>query len=678
MLTNTALAFQGVAVTTFQRAANVYPLIRNVMDARARGSPPPWAWRQHARQSMKAILAMDCFEDAHLFLGLLAEHGIYDNVCVNLLMSAYKKRNCLSQVMLLMSQMRGAGLQPDTVSFNIVVDACGKSNSIGLAIQFLEIMITEGVEPTVTTFTSIIDAASKNNDISLAESFLKRMIASGVQPNACTFTTMIQACCRAGSFTRALSLLMMLVNAELAAFDQQNGAVVAAVGDRTPYVTLLRESLIGGDVGTAFSTLELMISHPQDLRCENMLLSGLMDAALRTGRLDRTLKGFEAHEKWNVVPQSFHLNTFLEGCSCDGVFDGLDYCARALHLALDRAHAWPVSNKGLRAACSMVDAAVRDHRLDFAFLVLQAAAPRPEIIKDAVNDDTLLALAATCVGMGSITLAFDVLRLLHAINRPPPSAVFEVLLRACADECDMLLDELTAHGVLPEDEATCIVLLELCMQRDAFSAAGRMISHLEVIGVREVQTPQSRWALDRTLAATFRTASESVDDGEAAAAHALNARLRALSSTHLGNGIFLAGGVAPPAQVPPPVGTTCPGTPTECADQATTESPVSVTTSPTAAWDAAPLFGLLIDLPRSHAAWLAIQPPSVPPSPHLASPHGEHDLPPQVASTKASTTAPSTAPTKADELAELDLALARLAHEETAGPIGETAWWSEA
>ena len=61
-----------------------------------------------------------------LLLGLLhqSDPAMTDSVSTNLLMSEYKKRNCLSQVLHLLAQMRAVGQKPDTVTYNIVCDAC--------------------------------------------------------------------------------------------------------------------------------------------------------------------------------------------------------------------------------------------------------------------------------------------------------------------------------------------------------------------------------------------------------------------------------------------------------------------------------------------------------------------------------------------------------------------------
>ena len=123
-------SFQGVTVPTCEQIAMLQPYVMHILTI-ARGAGGHTAWRAEARQMMKMILAHERFEDAHLFLSMLqkAKPEMVDNVCANLLMSAYKKRNCLSQVLLIFSQLR-ALWQPDIVSFNIVVDACGKAKQV--------------------------------------------------------------------------------------------------------------------------------------------------------------------------------------------------------------------------------------------------------------------------------------------------------------------------------------------------------------------------------------------------------------------------------------------------------------------------------------------------------------------------------------------------------------------
>ena len=124
------LSFQGVTVPSCEQIEMIQPYVTHILRV-ASGAGGQTAWRAEARGVMKMILSHERFEDAHLFMSLLhtAKAEMVDNVCANLLMSAYKKRNCLSQVLLVFSQLR-ALWQPDLVSFNIVVDACGKAKQV--------------------------------------------------------------------------------------------------------------------------------------------------------------------------------------------------------------------------------------------------------------------------------------------------------------------------------------------------------------------------------------------------------------------------------------------------------------------------------------------------------------------------------------------------------------------
>ena len=630
-----------------------------------------WAdgtWRVEARRWMKSMLASEAFDDAHLFMSLMAQETLLDNVCTNLLLSAYKKRGNLPQVLHLISQMRAIGQKPDTVTFNIVVDACGKAKQTRLALNFLEEMRGAGVVPNVSTYTALIDACGKSGDVDLAESILGRMVTSGVVPNAVTFTTLIQACCRTHAFVRALAFLHQMVSSEFASFEVEHrspGALgspnrghrdprspkLVTLVDQTPYTTLLRASLDAGDVDTASSTLGLMQAQPHAVRPDFKLVRDLTDASVRLGRLDKALDGFSAYDAWQFEPTQYQIAAYLSVCARQGP-SGLDYAHHLLQLAQtaspDGRAWWHVNAESKMLMRSMLDAAVREHRIDFAFFIVDASAPPPGGSLD-VSDDSLAALVGTCSSLGQGERAFELLHLLQYIKKPPTRTLFEMVARCCGNSCDALLDALTARQLLPSDEYSSSMLLEVCAQAHAFDAVERLLVRLEVLNLR----PSS------ALVSTLLTACHAA--GRNDATQRIFSRLRGL---HPGAAVWAGF----PAAWHRPHANDAPARPkTPESHTASTESPISVTTPPSSgSWSSAALCGARIDLPpcQAHghahghaAAWHDV-------SPTLESaPLKPHDV---------DEATPPCSPTKADEIEELDRALARLAHEESTGP-----WYSE-
>ena len=666
------LSFQGVTVPSCEQIEMIQPYVTHILRV-ASGAGGQTAWRAEARGVMKMILSHERFEDAHLFMSLLhtAKAEMVDNVCANLLMSAYKKRNCLSQVLLVFSQLR-ALWQPDLVSFNIAVDACGKAKQVigahsgprcadivhalpadvssfvphvlpqvQLAFTFLEEMRAAGLSPTVNTYTSLIDACGKTGDLDNAELFLGMMMGEGVRPNACTFTTLIQACCRSQYLERAFGFLRMLVECEsiqadsdgLQTRNRTNGGINAIV-DKTPYTTFIKSCLDLRAVETAFDGLGLMLNHrvgPQMLRPDFTLLREVMDVCLITHRLDLMLDGFKAHRIWGFSPHHGHVLRFLRACMPLGL---LNYIHEVIMMAKERN--WPIM-KGIEpkddgVLCSLFDQAVRIGYVKLAFLVLAICGRDRRNAGFDLSDESIVDLVATCAREGKIGSAFEVLYHLKHIKKPPTKAVYEnLLVECCGNGCCELIEQMAQHRTIPSDEYALSIVVELCAERHAFEAAEALLVHLEELHVRP------------TVGAAQVLLRECVVADESLAF----ARLYSKLSPMFPGIVFSVEGVS---------------TMRHCSFE---DSPVSITTSPTQAWGSEGAMDMFaIDgvgfTPQTLCG--TIEAGRQADSGFVTPPTNETPI-----------------ATASDELAELAAALARLAQEEMSGCESPgLSWWSEA
>ena len=106
------------------------------------------------------------------------------------------------------------------------------------------------------------------------------------------------------------------------------------VADKTPYTTLVKNSLSFGDIDTAFEGFGLMSSMLQRMggRPEFMMLNDLVTHSLNHGRLYRALEGFHAMAAWEFSPfWDKHVSRFLNGCAHTGG-QALDYASDLLRL----------------------------------------------------------------------------------------------------------------------------------------------------------------------------------------------------------------------------------------------------------------------------------------------------------------------------------------------------------
>ena len=666
------LAFHGISCPSDIDRQEVMPIVQHLLELNPCAAPDarPWrpashAWRTEARQAIKSLLAADQMERAHLLLGLLyrAHPGMVDNVCANLLMSEYKKRGCLSQVLHVLSQMRMVGLTPDTVTFNIAVDACGKAQQMHLAFGFLDEMRASGLTPTVNTYTSLIDACGKCGDLDVAESLLGTMLAEGVVPNTCTFTTLIQTCCRALEFERGLGFLRMLVQSERNGIN--SSAVVGmttnvTVADKTPYTTLVKNSLSFGDIDTAFEGFGLMSSMLQRMggRPEFMMLNDLVTHSLNHGRLYRALEGFHAMAAWEFSPfWDKHVSRFLNGCAHTGG-QALDYASDLLRLM--QVCGWHFSSFHSDLFATLFEKAAKERHVSAALAALnydRLFAPSGFNLECDLQKATeeLSDACEEAAYTGQLDRAMQALSILYAVSAKPPKALFDKLLYACGGGCDELRGRLEAHGILPSDEHSASVLLELFTKHHAFDAVGRLLAHLQQCSIQP--SAECVKGLLTTLQLAIKVASEKARHGGEVMRNDVLVLVRlerTVSAMFPNVALAMVMGMSDPQ---PGVRREDPVVRRE-GPKSPEVSPVSVTTPPPSSWPQPTLLGLPL------AATQTVKTVT------------EEE---ESCSTETTTNEEDVErATAVDEMEELAVALARLAREEDGAEPQDGGWWSEA
>lgn len=669
-------AFQGVVAPTDEQIEAMSKNVEGFMETRALSGEH--AWRTDARNGMKMLLAQERFEEAHLVLGMLYEKEVFDNVCMNMMMSSYKKRNCLSQVLFLFSQMREKGIQPDIVSFNIIVDSCGKAKQMGLACDYLDQMRKAGKAPTVNTYTSLIDACGKNGDLERADFFLHQMVSQGVQPNTCTFTSLIQACCRRLEFDRALSLLRTLVSSEWY-IAQCMAANIETLGDKTPYTTLVRASLDADNINTAFGALSLMASNTfaHQLRPDYTLILNALEMSHRHERIDLIFEAFLLHTKWSFTPHPCHLKKFLVLCGLRAGAGGLPYAHKLLEVA--RVHRWPTSDWVMESVFALFEQAVQAHEVNLTLLILELGLQSPADLtltgstpRLRVTEWHAVQLVSTCLELGINECAFHILGNLQALKVPLTTAIFEVLLiGACNNRCVVLMEQLDMYGVMNRmNDYALGALLELCGNRLDFYAAGRMIAYL-----KQHQTRPNHAAAHSLLSASMAAGQK---DTFAWLLNQLNSM-----GVVFGQGVAFGRRLSEPEsrrqRKPKSSPLTQPHEPASCpagkvADASDSLSPISVTTPPSASWECCAPGSAAgeFDDGGDHATGVALY--ALPTAELVAANAVLNDF--RVYARNLCTPRKATA---ADEVAELGVALARMASEESNDESNdEPTWWSEA
>lgn len=720
-----SLSFQVSAASRMDHHDRAQDVVDELVRTRSLGSDH--SWRVEARAHMKKIVAKTTsmpppgsgIDEAHVFLGLMHASGLTDNVCVNMLMSAYKKFGRTSQVLQLLNQMRRVGMLPDVVTFNIAVDACGKAKQTQLAVDFVVEMRGMGLRPTVNTYTSLIDACGKSGDLDRADYFLHTMMTEGVPPNKCTFTTLIQASCRNMDFERALDFLRKLVQSEWEKPGQHalsmeahlgfagscpNDLVQRLVADKTPYTTLIRATLDAGALDSTIGAFSLMAQdvHAHVLKPDFALIQDLMEKSFVLDRVDCASEGFYFLALWDMGPSPRQLLAFLAACERAGAA-AVEPLQKVLMIVHDKNGCWHFHLQGdnqLWLMSSLFGTAVRANNVHLATLILVMCDWWNHHDLDfaaGLSDYTVLLLVQACIEQGLHDCAFRVLDSLQRLRKPPTKALFEVLLVPCAGQCTVLLERLHRRGVMDAlDEDSFSSLLELCTERGQLGAAVSLLHHLAQLGLRpnarvahallsacmamgDVCTYARVHALLSSMFPQLSSMFPGVDLLVSPLAAAKTSRHQTTASWPLN-----ADGLRPTvvlqahiAEMRPLQSVTMCTTnelvdlhPCWCgvpATEETKESPVSITTPPSASWGAGEcsLPGPMIDV---FASERAPSPPTVPDFEYFIA-QGEAACS-QTGHAKA---------TAEDELAELSMALARMAQEQATGIArAETSWWSEA
>ena len=437
------------------------------------------AWRAKARLLIKDLLARGLLAESHLAICILqrADPRYVDIVCINLLMSAYKRRMLLPFVAHLFNQVRMSGVQPDGVSFNIVIDAYGKARDLHGAFAVMLDMRAAGWPPTVSTYTSLIDACGKANELDHAEQLMQQMQFEGVAPNACTYTSLVQACCKAHEFDRALRILDLV-------FYNLTTAPSIAEYCPTPFVSLIRACTEDGDVSRAFKALSLMTTVA--LTPDPITLQALLELCVTLRKGDLALDVFRVFRSCDLQPRKL-FTLFSRTLELLGEASDLTTAYELLLMVAESkwsvAPSPPVSVFLLRRA---LEATFTEFpfRIEFALHLLPAIAHSLRACAEAAGRPTappeiqhlLAKLIGQCAGDRDRVLT-ALGYYVNAAGATPDKGLYTIVLSACGQEAD-LFPSLVAHDALPKSAAAANALLEACADARAFICAHATLMHL--------------------------------------------------------------------------------------------------------------------------------------------------------------------------------------------------------
>jgi pentatricopeptide repeat protein len=139
----------------------------------------------------------------------------------NALLIAYARNRTHSRsVFDTLTEMREAGVEPNTDSYNAILDALSLQGAVTLQSEFKNEMIEKNIPLTTTTYYHLLRGMGKADALEFALNTLEDMKEKGVQPNIECYGILIGACLRLNESSAAFDLLKEAESMDLAVESQ--------------------------------------------------------------------------------------------------------------------------------------------------------------------------------------------------------------------------------------------------------------------------------------------------------------------------------------------------------------------------------------------------------------------------------------------------------------------------
>jgi pentatricopeptide repeat protein len=428
------------------------------------------SWRQRARVMLKDLVGRGLCSESHMVLGMLQQTDteMVDIVCINIVMSSYKRLGLFAQALHLMHQSFQVGMCPDTVTFNIAIDSCGKAGMLESAFAHYDEMHKYGCAPTVSTYTCLIDACGKNKDLARAISLLNQMEAEGIRPNACTFTALVQACCEVSELGHGTVVLERLVH-------QSWGAPLdlrATYACTTPFHTLIRACFETLNADLAVYALSLMLDMPLPPKRPIAILT--LETCFVTGRTDLVVRTWSLLAKQKCAAKGFNdvLQASIEVCAS---LSALEHAHDLLLLFHSRGWGGAIVDVSPVSCKRLFEDAVRAEFVELAEQLIPLMEKNGTLLMVSYNTVCELIEACAC-HLGDVARAVVILGKFRHVTDIPLRVYVSLL--SC-QRSHNLMNIMRTYGVpRPQDELTCSTFMEGCIEACAFSEATAFLRFL--------------------------------------------------------------------------------------------------------------------------------------------------------------------------------------------------------
>jgi len=149
-------------------------------------------------------------------------------VMFNTAISACARKKQWKTALRLLEEMKGEGLEPDTISYNAAISACEKGLQWREALKLLNQMKMENLDPNVISYSAAISACGNGLQWKKALSLLREMKFMGVQPNVISYSATLNACAKGVKWEEALELLREMKTVNLHPDVISYNAVISA------------------------------------------------------------------------------------------------------------------------------------------------------------------------------------------------------------------------------------------------------------------------------------------------------------------------------------------------------------------------------------------------------------------------------------------------------------------
>ena len=98
------------------------------------------------------------------------------------------------ECLVLMEEMKSAGIQPNVVTFSTLLDGLVNHSRLQEAHKLLSTMQAAGVPANTVTYSTLMKGFAAAGDLQSCNDVMKQMTAAGLQPNLFSFNTLLNAC----------------------------------------------------------------------------------------------------------------------------------------------------------------------------------------------------------------------------------------------------------------------------------------------------------------------------------------------------------------------------------------------------------------------------------------------------------------------------------------------------